>query len=108
MRQTNLTAEQLVIAIDAPVRRYPRCFYVNELGELAQQGDATAEGALTMFLEPDEDECERAAAYMHLRLVTHPLSMFTQQALRAFVTHPDNADIIEWARREHNIAPLES
>jgi hypothetical protein len=105
MRQTTLTAEELIIRLENGDTEYPRCLYVNELGELAQKGDTTAESALVGFLEPEEGDQERAAAYLHLKCCRHPLAKTTIESLWAFERLPMNTGILAWAYRDFDIIP---
>jgi len=103
VRQTTLTAEELIIRLLRRDREHPRCFYVNELGELARQGDTTAEGALVSYLDPEESDDVRAAAYIHLLAVMRPLAKVTATALREFADRTANADIVQWAERQYGL-----
>ena len=100
MRQTDLTAEQIILRLEDGDQEFPICFYINELGELAQTGDTTAEGVLHSYLDADMPPMERAPAYLHLKLCTHPLSLHTRQLLREFEEHPLNRDIVIWAHEQ--------
>ena len=108
MRQTDLTTEQLISALNAPRRPFPRCFYVNELGEMARQGDAAAEAAVRAFLDPEYGDAERASAYVHLMSLKHAMAAATKSALHEFADQTANEAILEWAKREHDILPPES
>lgn len=105
MRQTDLTVAQLTAKLDDPTdSSFPRCLYINELGELAQAGDRDAEQALWEYLGRFVDAVEQAPAYLHLMMVRDPLNG-THKAVRTFSGRPENAPIVAWARKQHGIAP---
>jgi hypothetical protein len=97
VRQTNLTAAELVDRLDTYNKEHSRSFYVNELGELARAGDRTAEAALVRFLDPEQSVLVRAAAYANLLMIMRPLPAATNTALREFADETANEGIVKWA-----------
>src|SRR5512135_988213 len=104
MRQSTLTREDIAVLLQTQDPQYRRCFLVNELGELAQAGDTEAEKILASFLDPEEEDIVRAAAYCHLSL-KHERCERTRIALAIFARQTENARIVAWGTREHGITP---
>ena len=103
MRQTKLTTNELVDCLEKHDKKHPRCLYVNELGELARTGDEGAEGALVRYLDAEQSDMVRAAAYVNLLMIMRPLPATTKTAMREFADQTANKDIVAWAESQFGL-----
>ena len=100
-RQTDLSLDQLIEAIDDPTTER-RCLFVNELGVLCVQekNSTETEKAQEKLIEllKDEEESVRYPAYMFLQdLLENPADKDTAKipaALKLFAEDPQNTELM--------------
>jgi len=74
----------------------PKCFLLNEIGELCHDSDRKAEAVLRGFLGAAEDE-EKCIAFCYLSEISNP-EKETAAKLAEFASDSVNAEIIETGR----------
>jgi len=95
-QQTSLSVAQLLEELKNPRLGYPRCLIINEVGEVAREGEEEpaqiAKEALRGLLS-SLDESDKYLAVCYLTFVGD-LTPESGQVWNEFVANPDNARIV--------------
>jgi len=98
-RQTSLSLEELLNQLRQPMQSLPRCFLINEVGEIYNSDDESsfeAEAILRELLESGDNQDE-IYAFCWLSIKTNP-SQETSSLVEKFKQNPENEEMLEMAQ----------
>lgn len=98
-RQTSFSLEELLNLLRQPMQSLPRCFLINEVGDIYNSDDQLsfeAEAILRELLESDDNQ-DKIYAFCWLFIKPNP-SQETSSLVEKFKQNPENQEMLEAAQ----------